>query len=484
MIPFGDFKPDVMKYAVGISPNVVNCQPRTDGWGPMPNVTPISLPLPAPCRGACYVRTSSGVYRIFAGTATKLYEFNSTTNDWDDVTRAVGGDYGLPLGDEWWFVVFGAKLLVGNLADDIQFIDIDLGTQFAALAGSPPRARYAWIAGAQLCLGYLATFPNRVMTSGIGDVEFWTPLRRGCDFQDFQDGEEIKGGVGAQGGAVIFQATRIRSMTMLSGDVPFRTDVINPARGVAAPLSVAQIGPGQFVYLSIDGFFMGVEGRAIGLERVDRWFFSQIDRSKLDKVKALIDPISKIVWFQADRPSGEKFLTGYCWPLDRWCYSDADVQAMASLVTVGMSIDGMADHWAQIDQISELYDSQTFTGGVASFAVFNSDNVLCYVSGSARAATLDTADTQLTPAARTYLSRARVITDATGYTLTPITSDFHGDSRTVGTGSTPYPATGICNFRSSALMHGFRVEIPEGGTWTHVSGVDFPEGGFRKEGQR
>ncbi|HYE25096.1 MAG TPA: hypothetical protein VEG32_07845 [Clostridia bacterium] len=473
-----------MKYAAGVSVNVVNAVPIADGWGPMPDVTPFTDALPAACQGACYVRTSTGAHRMFAGTTTKLYEYNSSTNAWDDVSRASGGNYALPSADKWWFVAFGTRLIAGNLADDIQYIDIDAGTEFAALAGSPPKARYGWVAGAQLVLGHLATFPNRIMTSGIGDPTYWTAGRRGCDFQDFQDGEEVVGGVGSQGGSVIFQKSRIRSMSLLSGDVPFRTDILNPARGVAAPLSIANIGPGQFVYLSADGFFMNVEGRAIGLERVDRWFAQQIDRSKIAEVRALVDPYAKIVWFKAERPSGSKFLLGYCWPLDRWCYSDANVQEMASMVTVGMTIDGMADYWSTIDEISETYDSQLFTGGVPSFAVFNSDNEMCYVSGSPRAATLVTPDTQLTPGARTWLSKARLVTDAPTFTMRAITSAYHGDTRTEGSAVSPYSATGICHFRSSGLMHAFKAEIPAGTSWTHVTGVDFPDGGFRKEGQR
>lgn len=483
MITFGNFEPDRIIYAAGNSLNVVNCIPVADGWGPMPLVVPVSLPLPGPCRGATYVRTSAGGYRIFAATETALYEFNTETTDWDDVSRS-GDPYSLPLDHEWWFVLFGTLLVCGNLDDEPQVIDIDSGTEFADLAGSPPKARFAWIAGTQIVLGHLEGFPNRIMTSGIGSATSWTPGRRGCDFQDFPDGEEIVGGIGSQGGAVIFQRTKIRSMTMTQGDVAFRTDVLNPDRGVAAPLSIAQTAPGQFAYLSEDGFFANVEGRAIGLERVDRWYRGRIDMSKLLEVKAMVDPIAKIVWWQSPTSGVEKFLVGYSWPLDRWCYATATFTHMAALVSPGVSIDGVDEFYDSIDDIPLPFDSVIFTGGLRALTVFDDQNRMCYFGGAAMEATLETADTQLVPGRRSFVNGARLVGDATTYTMRTIASSKHGGDRSDSAAKSPHPDTGIVPFRTDALFHGFRAEIPAGQVWGHVSGVDFPEDCVKPGGMR
>lgn len=481
-----------MLYASGISTKAINCVPVADGWGPHPGLNPVSLPLGSivagdgislPCFGAVAVRTSTGGFRIFAGSQAKLYEYNGATLGWVDVSRS-GDPYGVPSTDKWWFQIFGARLMAGNLNDEPQFIDIDAGADFADLAGSPPNARYAWVAGSQLVLGHLAGFPNRVMTSGLGDVTFWETGRRGCDFQDFPDGEEVMGGRGSQGGALVAQKRMFRSMTMQSGDVAFRTDVLNADRGVIAPLSLAWIGPGQFVYLSADGFFKGVEGTPIGIERVDRWFLSEINRARIGEVRAFVDPNMKIVWWQAPRVSGALFRIGYHWPSNRWCYSDLPFTEMATLVTPGISIAGLTGYFGAIEDIILPMDSPLLTGGIPALSVFDSSNRLCYLTGGALAATLDVPDTQLTPGARSWLSKARMVTDSMAYTLRVNTSDFHGGNRTLGTAVAPYAATGICHFRSSALMHAFRAEIAENTTWSHATGIDFPAGGFRQEGQR
>jgi len=481
VISFPPFEPDRSLFNPVSSVNVVNCIPVADGWGPLPDLTVISTALASECLGAIYGRTSAGAYRIFAGTTTKLYEYNSATLGWTDITRLVGGNYAVPTGDKWSFTVYGSNLFAHNIADDIQFININSGTNFAIAPGSPPKAKYSWVAGEYFCLGNIANFPNRIQTSGIGDASWWTVGQKGCDFQDFPDGEEVVGGRGSQQGAVIFQRKAIRSMTITTGDYSFRTDVLNQDRGVVAPLSIAEIAPGQYFYYSSDGFFLGVEGNAIGRERVDKWFDSQIDRSATNEIKAMPDPFQKIVWVQAKKVDTTKFLLGYHWGLDRWCYASSNLTNMASLVTPAISIDGMDLYYATIDDATAPFDSRLFTGGTPTMAVFDTSNRLCYLTGTARAATLDTPDTELNPGMRSYLMKARVYTDAPTFTVRPITSDFHGDTRTVGDAVTPYAATATVNFRSPARIHGFRMEIPAGTTWNQVIGL---EATAKIEGQR
>lgn len=481
MIAFPPFEPDRSIFNPASSVNVINCVPVADGWGPLPDLTVISTALASECLGSVYARTSAGAYRIFAGTATKLYEYNSATLGWTDITRLVGGNYAVPSGDKWSFTVFGSNLIAHNITDDIQFINVNSGTNFAILTGSPPKAKYSWIAGEYLCLGNIASFPNRVMTSGIGDATYWTVGQKGCDYQDFPDGEEVMGGKGSQQGAVIFQRKTIRSMTITTGDFSFRTDVLNQDRGVISPLSIAEIAPGQYFYYSADGFFLGVEGNAIGRERVDKWFDSQIDRSATNEIKAMPDPFQKIVWVQAKKADASKFLIGYHWGLDRWCYASSNLTDMASLVTPAVTIDGMDAYYATIDDANLPFDSRLFTGGTPTMAVFDTSNRLCYLSGTARAATLDTPDTELNPGMRSFLQAARVYTDAPTFTIRPITSDYHGGARTVGSAVTPYASTATVNFRTPARIHGFRMEIPAGTAWNQVIGL---EATAKVEGQR
>jgi hypothetical protein len=132
----------------------------------------------------------------------------------------------------------------------------------------------------------------------------------------------------------------------------------------------------------------------------------------------------------------------------------------------------MDAYYSSIDAATEPFDSRVFTGGTPTMAVFDTSNRLCYLTGSARAATLDTPDVELNPGMRSFLTGARVYTDAAGFTLRAITSDYHGGARTVGSQVTPYASTAKVNFRSPARIHAFRMEIPDGTDWKQVIGIE------------
>ena len=118
IIPFPPFEPDKSPYDVNSSASVVNALPVANGWGPMPGLTEISAALGSACRGATFVRTSAGTYRIVAGTETGLYELNTTNFTWTDITGA-SGPYAVPEQDNWTMTRFGNTLLIHNINDVI-----------------------------------------------------------------------------------------------------------------------------------------------------------------------------------------------------------------------------------------------------------------------------------------------------------------------------------------------------------------------------
>lgn len=472
MIPFANFEPDRIKYAGQSSVNVSNCLPVADGWGPLPDLTVISEALADTCVGAWSVRKQDGSYRLIAGTRSALYQLDATDFSWDDISGA-SAPFDVPVGDKWSATLFGRFLILANINDDIQYLEVDTGTTFAVLPGSPPRARYVATVGEYVAIGYLDGYPNRYMQSGLGDAGFWTVGQRGCDYQDFANGEEIMSIMGGERGAIIAHRQAFTSVALTAGgDYSFTTALVNQSRGVIAPLSVVPIGPGQFLYYSQDGFFSGVEGSPIGSERVDRWFYDRIDTLYVPEIRGFADPFRKIAWWQAQEPTGVKFLLGYNWQLNRWCFADNNVSEMCIMATPGVTWDGVEVLFDTWDDADIPWDSALLTGGALRFAAFDTSNRLGFFTGAPRAASIDTADIQLTPGRRSWLAEARVVTDSPTFTLRAITSDYHGGTRTVGNAVTPFSRTGICHFRSSALMHALRMEIPASVDWKHASGID------------
>jgi hypothetical protein len=479
--PFGPFEPDRTDYAPDSTTVARNCLPVRDGWGPNPDIVAISQALPDECLGATYVRSSTGAFFIIAGTREGLYRLDTTDYSWEDISGP-SAPYSVPQGDRWSFCQFGKNLVATNIDDPVQVYDIDTGVAFADLPGNPPQAKYAWNAGEFLVLGHLVSFPGRIQWSGIGNIGFWEVGLRGADFQDFPDGEDVIGGIGAERGAIVFQRRKIRQMLVTgNADYAFQIDVVNPERGVIAPLSIAQAGPNVFAYVSEAGFFMGVEGKPIGAERVDGWFFDNIDLDTLPDIRGVADPYRKLFWWQITKTDGTKFLLGYNWQLDRWCHADNNVSEMAVITTQGISIDGLDAFYDTIDDVTDPFDSRIFTGGRPVFGAFTTDNKLGFFTGTFMAATIETGTVELNPGSRSFLQEVRIVSDAPTYTVSVGKADRHGEAVTYGSAVTPFASTGKSHFRVPGALHRVRMNIPAGTAWGHVVAADVLS---VREGQR
>lgn len=468
MLQLAPFEPDKASFNPTASELSVNAIPVADGWGPMPSLIPYSDPLSAQCFGATLVRDSDGGFFIIAGTQTTLERLTGTA--WTDLS-GTSAPYSVPDIDRWNFTRYGGRLLAAALGQPIQFLDVDAGGDFADLTNAP-EAKYVCVAGDFVVAGHLVNLPYTLKWSGINDSEFWTVGSRGSDEQILPDGDEITGIFGAPKGAYIFQRNAMRTMTFTGGTYTFTIDVAHPTRGSLAPLSIVQIGPGDFVFLSQDGFFRGWGANVtpIGVERVDKWFFEQINTDDLPIVRGVADPFEKIVWFQFPTVEGDYRLLGYKWSLDRWCTADnAGITELVSLVTQAATIDSIAE---TIDSVDIAIDSRFFKGGSPIFTGFTTDNELAIFDGAPRAATLATAEIEHAAPRRAFVNGARVYGDSTDFTLKVGKRDYLGGPKTYTADVAPSTVTGLVPLRASARLHQYIITVEEGATWNNFVGVD------------
>ena len=438
----------------------------------MASLSAVSDALASECKGAVYVRQADGDYLVVAGTETGLYLLNTTDFSWIDISGS-SAPYAVPQNDLWSFTLFGSTLVAHTLGDVPQAYDIEAGGVFADLGGSPPTAKYSWVAGDFLVFAYLTGEPSTLQWSGLNDATYWTIGQRGADSQVLPSGGEIMGGVGSQNGAIIIQRNSMRYMQFApTSGYTFTISPANEKRGSVAPYSIVAIGPGQFVYLSEDGFFADVAGRAIGGERVDRWFFKNIDQTYLQDVRGVADPFEKVVWWQFRTPTATELLIGYDWQLDRWCYSDQYVSQMVALTTPGRTWDGLDTLYATIDDVTEPFDSRLFSGGSPTFGAFTTANKLAYFTGSNKAATLETAQVELVPGGRAFVNGGRAQTDAVGFTAEIGTSDYHGDSISYKSAVSASTRSGHIPYRAAGRLFRFRLNVPAGTEWTTTSSID------------
>lgn len=472
IIPFGPFEPDRSPFS-STSSNVINCLPIADGWGPMLEPISISDPLPDVCRGAVYVRSSTGNYTIIAMTETGAYLLDTSDYSWTDIS-GTSAPYNLDLNDKWSFTEFGTKLVIHNISDPPQVYDIEAGGVLTDLGGSPPQAKYSWVSGDFLVFGYLAgtNGDKTIRWSGVNDIETWEIGVKGADEQILPEGNEVQGGFGQQGGFYVINRSAMHYFSFApSSGYTFTRATINPLQGSIAPHSIVPVGQGKFFYLSEDGFFEGVNRTPIGAERVDRWLLDQIDMTYIQDVQGSADPFEKIVWWRFRTPTGAYNMLGYDWQLDRWCTSDIQVGELVALSTPDVAWDGLDTLYATIDQVNVPFDSRIFLGGRPTMATFKTDNTLAFFSGPNLAATLETGQVQPYQNTRALCNQARVITDASGYSVTDTVYAYHGATGTESSASTVNRA-GLCPLRSDGLLHQFTLSINAGAVWTAATSID------------
>jgi hypothetical protein len=323
MIPFGEWLPDqpTLTPSARVAKNVI---PVEQGYKSLPSVAAATDALGADILSIFAAADQVQNASVFVGTAAGLYKLNGI--GWTDLTNG-GGAYTTGSEERWRFVLWGQYVLATNYSDDVQVHPIGTATDFADLAGTPPRARHIavvrdFVVLANLEDGVDGAVPYRVRWSGLGDHETWTAsAATQSDFQDLLEGGAIQALTGGEVGTV-FMDNAIWRMTYVGSPAIFQFDCVERGRGTYAPDSVVALG-GQAFYLGLDGFYLfnGQQSVPIGAEKVDRYFFRQVRMQYLHKVQAAIDPFSGIVmWMWPGPGSGGELNRAliFNWRTGRW----------------------------------------------------------------------------------------------------------------------------------------------------------------------
>lgn len=482
MIPFPPLEPDKGPFSPTSTEIAVNVIPTANGWGPFRSTTELSAALGGTPYGGWWVRNTSGGFAFYAATKTAILRMKSDFT-FEDLSK-VGGYVGPDDGDLWQAERFGTQFILTNINDPVQFIDVDSGTIFADLAGSPPQAKYIETVGDFLFLAYLRVgaddFPQDWQHSKINDSEDWTITGTpgDSDRQSIPDGDEIVSIMSMPGGARVMQRRCKRRLIFTPGSAfSFQMSDIDASRGAVAPNAVVPIGGDDYVYINENGIWRGDAHMSIGGQRYDAKFFNDIDPSKLGYVQGLSDPERKIVWFRYQDQDGIYKMFGWHWHLDRFCESDTPAVLLVSAVSVGQVIDDIS---TVMDDMPMPVDSRIFDGGKISFGCFLDDNKAYLFAGTPAAATVETATTELTPETGSYVTGAKLKSDASSYTIQLGYSDLPDSALLWTSATTRDTRTGMCGFHNEAKFHRFRATIEADTAWSHLHGVTpfFEEAGF------
>lgn len=474
MIPLSEFAPDQPDLENAGATEALNVLPGLRSYRPFQSLQTTGAAASASrIQGSASFRALDLSVKTFSGDDKKLYSFGGATHT--DVSRS-SDTYATPAEGMWRFAQFDDLALAVNGADIPQAFTMGSSTDFDDLGGSPPTgARYIAVVGDVVVVARDGTTSNAVTWADTGTATGWAT--GAADNQAMFDGGQLMGLVGGEN-LFVFQERAIRLGTRTQYPLTFAFDKISLDKGCFAEWSIASHETLIF-FVAHDGIYMlsGTQIVPIGAEKVDRYFFRDLDQNYLYRVTGAVDPVNKL--YILSYP-GAGNMTGtpnkaliYNWQVQKWTRAEFQCDLVSSAMTQSAwhtdNIDTLLTNTDANPDVSG--DSSQFTGsGRILLSAFSADHKLAFFDGENMAATVTTGEAQLSPGYRSFVSGIEVMADGDTNTCTLGTRNTQREPVTWGS-AVAENFNGVCPFRSEARYHRARIDKPAGDPWTNIQGI-------------
>jgi hypothetical protein len=462
-INFTEWLPDQPGVA-GVMTEAKNVYPVANGYSALPLEANLSNAASENLNNIFAAKKNSLSF-LFASGATKLFKFNPADNDLDDVSK-VGG-YSTASGERFYFTQFGNVVIAANGANKLQGWTLGTSTAFADLAAAAPTARYATVVRDFVVAANESSNPNRVYWSDINDETDWTSgTGSQSDTQDIADGGDVMGITGGEFGLILMERSIVR-MSYIGSPFFFQFDSIARGLGCITPNSVGQYASVTY-FLSDDGFYScdGQAVKPIGSEKVDKFFFNDVNLNKLSEMSVAVDPLKKLViWNYTDNFATKKQLI-FNITLGRWSYAETTANFINNVYTPSTSLEAL-DLFGTMDSLGISLDSRQWAGGALLLAGVTTNKAISF-TGSRKTASLITGDFAVTNA-QSLVTLAKPIIDGGSGTVAIASRLNLDDSLTFST-AVAADAENRVGLRSSGRYH--RIKTVPTGTWNFALAVD------------
>jgi hypothetical protein len=465
-INFGEWLPDQpgISGALTEAKNVIS---QSIGYGPLPQPVSIATGAGENLFTLHHARKPNGDTILFAGGSESVFTVSSV-GIYTDVS---GATYATATEDRMRFTQFGNSTIFTNNANKLQYFDINTSTAFADLAADAPVAKYITVVRDFVVVANTFEgsdrYPNRIRWSGINDETEWTYSQTTqADYQDIPDGGNVVGIRGGEFGIVLLNNGIVR-MSYVGTPFVFQFDNISRGTGCLEENSIAQY-QGITFFLSDDGFYMcdGQSVQAIGSEKVDRWFFDNIDLANIKTMSAAVDPIRKlVVW---NFPSGglQRKLLIYNFKTARWTNADAETDYVSDASTGTVTLEQLDTISASIDGLNQSFDSLAYIGGQSFLGGLKNGDVYAF-TGLPRTGELITGDIE---AGQSVVTLARPQVDG-GSATVAVSSRGRLDGAITWSEDVPASDENRVSLRSAGKYHRLKIK-PTGDNWRNVVAVD------------
>jgi hypothetical protein len=421
--------------------------------------------------------TLNGTFTILTVPLTTTFTYEKTGTDITSVadTGSVTFSYVTPVNQRWRFTQFGDVMIAANGGNRLQGYNLNSASTFTDLAVDAPKARYVTVVRDFVVSGYTADNPNRVQWSALNDETSWTTsATTQADFQNIPDGGTVVGVTGGEFGLVLMDRSIYR-MSYVGSPLVFQFDNITRNLGCSEANSIVQYA-GMTFFLGDDGFY-ACDGQTllpIGNEKVNRYFFSDVDEGNLNLMSVAVDPTRKLViWSYASKESAtpDKLII-YNFQNQKWTSGLADVNRIASSSTPAFALEGL-DVFGTLETIESSFDSQIWLGGKMQFAGVKNAKIITF-SGANATAYIETGDIEV-PGSTSAMTMVKPLVDDGSANVAVATRRLLNETVSFGTQATS-DAENRVSIRSVGRYH--RLQLTPTGSWSTAIGMDIELNGL------
>jgi hypothetical protein len=290
--------------------------------------------------------TFDGTYTITSTPTTTTFTYakvNANIASASATGTVIAGAYASVV--KWNFTQFGNAIICANNINKVQSFTLGSSSSFGDLSPDAPVAKYVTVVRDFVVCANLdaGSNSNKIQWSNINDETNWTPgAASQSDFQIIADGGNITGMTGGEVGLIFLDRAVVR-MSYIGSPLFFQFDTISRNIGCVEGNSVVQYG-GTSYFLGADGFYScdGSTITAIGTQKVDAWFYANVNQSLISSMSSTIDPFRKIVVWKFIDNFAQNTLLIYNWQVQKWSYGTTDVDYVSSSASTGQTLEGLS----------------------------------------------------------------------------------------------------------------------------------------------
>ena len=333
--------------------------------------------------------SNDGNYYLFCGTTTKLYRLE-TSQSLADITRVAGAYTAATT--RWYFTRKGESVIATNYADVPQRLTGMTATNFVALGGSPPNAKFCLFFKGHLIFAYLndgTVYPQKVIWSAWDSIaDFAQSLSTGAGSRNLEDADgEITGLTALGSMLLIFHRNSITVGWYSGGQFTFNLDSLRVRDKGAIEGTIIVFGNVCYFFGERDIYEMTADGiiTSIGMG-IKNTILEDLDIDNFHRITSSSDARRGVIYWSYPSISSDgtpDTLLAYNPKLKRFTKISLTHSGIFTIHKIVLDADSMDTIYPDADIVVPEADSSFWLDNSAIFACINSGGYVAHFGGDA-----------------------------------------------------------------------------------------------------